>query len=212
MPHTFLTWSLLALVATSVLACTNSGSTADPQGGRVARIETPKGTIRFRLYEKETPITTGNFIGLADRGFYNGLTFHRVEPGFVVQGGDPAGNGTGGSGKTIPLEIVKELKHDGPGVVAMARSADPNSASCQFYITLASAPHLDGGYAVFGKVIEGIDVVSKLQVGDKMTKVSIEPAAGQGEPVGAGAKAGGSDAPKAGGSDTSKASGSDAVK
>ncbi|MBC7543097.1 MAG: peptidylprolyl isomerase [Candidatus Sericytochromatia bacterium] len=143
----------------------------------MVRIDTKNGTIRFKLYEKETPVTTGNFIGLVDRGFYNGLTFHRVEPGFVVQGGDPKGDGTGGSGKNIPLEVVPGLKHDGPGVVAMARSSDPNSASCQFYITMGPAPHLDGGYAVFGRVIEGQEVVNKIVRGDKMDKVTIEGAA-----------------------------------
>src|SRR5688572_6139967 len=103
---------------------------------RTAVIETNKGTIKFRLYEEEAPITAGNFIELAQQGFYNGLTFHRVEPGFVIQGGDPNGNGTGGSKKTIPLEVKPNLKHDAAGVVAMARTSDPNSASCQFYITL----------------------------------------------------------------------------
>jgi cyclophilin family peptidyl-prolyl cis-trans isomerase len=181
-PTSFFRWSLAALLTAGVVACASgsgsdaasTSSGASGAAGRIARIETAKGTIRFKLYDKEAPITAGNFAGLAEKGFYNGLTFHRVEPGFVVQGGDPNGNGTGGSGKTIPLEIAPGLKHDGPGVVSMARSQDPNSASSQFFITLGAAPHLDGGYAIFGRVIEGQEVVDKLQVGDKMDKVTIE--------------------------------------
>jgi len=137
-----------------------------------ATIETDKGAIKAELYVKQAPITTKNFIDLANSGFYNGLRFHRVELGFVVQGGDPNGDGTGGSGKTIPLEINPELKHV-KGALAMARTQDPNSATSQFYITLAETPFLDGQYAVFGKVIQGIDVVGKIKVGDRMNKVTI---------------------------------------
>ncbi|KAF0210255.1 MAG: Peptidyl-prolyl cis-trans isomerase (rotamase)-cyclophilin family [bacterium] len=140
---------------------------------RTAIIETNKGTIKFRLYETDAPITTSNFIGLAEKGFYDGLTFHRVVPNFVVQGGDPLGIGTGNSGKTIPLEVKPNLKHDTAGVVAMARSNDPNSASCQFYFTLAPTPHLDMNYAVFGRVNEGVDIVKSLAIGDKMLSVKI---------------------------------------
>ncbi|MDO8726499.1 MAG: peptidylprolyl isomerase [Candidatus Methanoperedens sp.] len=139
---------------------------------RVATIVTDKGTIKFELYEKDAPITTKNFIELAQKGFYDGLTFHRVEPGFVIQGGDPKGDGTGGSGKTIPLEIAQTLTHK-KGAVAMARSNDPNSASSQFYIVLEDSKFLDGKYAIFGQVIEGQDVVEKIAKGDKMLKVTI---------------------------------------
>lgn len=144
-----------------------------PETGRIAVIETDKGTIKFALYEKDAPITTKNFIELAEKKFYDGLTFHRVEPGFVIQGGDPKGNGTGGSGKTINLEVSPKLKHDAAGVVAMARSSNPNSASCQFYITLGPASFLDMNYAVFGRVTEGLDVVKKIQKGDVMKTVRI---------------------------------------
>ena len=143
------------------------------QHNRTAVIETNKGTIKFMLYEKEAPITTANFIGLAEQGFYNGLTFHRVEPGFVIQGGDPRGNGTGGSGKNIKLEVSPQLKHGEAGAVAMARSSQPDSASSQFYITLAPTPFLDGNYAVFGRVTEGLEVVQQIRVGDQMKSVSI---------------------------------------
>jgi len=140
---------------------------------RIAVIETVKGTIKFRLYEKGAPNTAKNFINLAQEKFYDGLTFHRVEPGFVIQGGDPNGNGTGSSKKTIKLEVSSDLKHDAAGVVAMARSQDPDSASCQFYITLGPAPFLDMKYAVFGRVTEGLDVVKKIEVGDKIKSIRI---------------------------------------
>ena len=140
---------------------------------RTAVIETNKGTIRFLLYEDLAPITAANFIELAERKFYDGLTFHRVEPGFVIQGGCPWGNGMGGADKKIPLEVTPELKHGEAGAVAMARSSDPNSASSQFYITLGPAAFLDNNYAVFGRVIEGQSVVNSIRVGDKMTQVSI---------------------------------------
>ncbi len=140
---------------------------------RIAILETVKGTIKFELKETEAPITTKNFIDLTNKGFYNGLTFHRVEPGFVIQGGDPKGNGTGGSGKTIPLEIAPTLTHK-KGAVGMARSQDPNSATSQFYICIEDARFLDKNYAVFGQVIEGQNVVSNIRKGDKILKVTIQ--------------------------------------
>ena len=139
---------------------------------KYAMFDTDKGTIKAELYTDKAPITTKNFIDLANSGFYDGLKFHRVEPGFVVQGGDPKGDGTGGSGKTIPLETNPELKHV-KGALAMARSQNPNSASSQFYITLAETPFLDGSYAVFGKVVQGMEAVEKIKVGDRMNKVFI---------------------------------------
>ena len=104
--------------------------------------------------------------------------FHRYAPGFVIQGGDPDGNGTGGSGKTVKGEfqsngVANPGRHDAAGTLAMARSSDPDSASSQFYFTLAAAPHLDDNYAVFGKVTSGMDAVLALRGGDKMTKVTI---------------------------------------
>lgn len=140
---------------------------------RTATIQTNKGTIVAELFEAEAPVTTANFIELAQQGFYNGLTFHRYEPGFVIQGGDPTGTGSGGSAKSIPLEVKPNLKHDTPGVLAMARTNDPNSATSQFYITLAPAPFLDMNYAVFGRVTSGMEVVQALRVGDRMTAVTI---------------------------------------
>lgn len=138
----------------------------------IAVIETNKGTIRAELYTQDAPITSQNFIDLANGGFYNGLTFHRYEPGFVIQGGDPNGDGTGGSPRKIPLEISKKLTHV-KGALAMARTNDPNSASSQFYIALEDVHFLDGNYAVFGKVIGGMDVAGQLRAGDSMTRISI---------------------------------------
>jgi cyclophilin family peptidyl-prolyl cis-trans isomerase len=125
---------------------------------RIADIDTSMGTMTVELYEARAPDTTSNFIELANRGFYNGLTFHRVIDDFMIQGGDPKGDGTGGSEKTIKLEIHPELTHV-DGAVAMARSQHPDSASSQFYICDGAQHQLDGQYAVFGRVIDGMDVV-----------------------------------------------------
>ena len=155
-----------------IASCSYKSQEIQKKMPKYAIIETDRGTIKAELYTDKAPITAKNFIDLANSGFYNGLKFHRVEPGFVVQGGDPNGDGTGGSSKTIPLEINNELKHV-EGALAMARSQDPNSATSQFYITLAPTPFLDGNYAVFGKVAQGMDVVNQLKVGDNMNKVYI---------------------------------------
>ena len=145
---------------------------------RTATFDTTKGVIVAQLTEDDAPVTTANFIELAQKGFYNGLTFHRYAENFVIQGGDPDGTGEGGSGKTIKGEfsqngVPNPGKHDGAGVLAMARSTQKDSASSQFYFTLAAAPHLDGGYAVFGKVLSGLDAVLALRQGDKMNSVTI---------------------------------------
>jgi cyclophilin family peptidyl-prolyl cis-trans isomerase len=145
-----------------------------------ATLVTSKGTIEIELFADNAPITANNFIDLIKRGFYNGLTFHRYEPGFVIQGGCPIGNGTGGftdpatgSERRIPLEVTPALKHSSAGVVAMARSQNPNSASCQFYITLAPASFLDNNYAVFGKVTSGLDNALNLRKGDTITSATV---------------------------------------
>jgi len=134
-------------------------------------MNTDKGDIRLELYPEKMPVTVENFLKLTRSGFYNGLTFHRVEH-WVVQGGDPVGDGTGGPDWTIKLETHPSLKNV-TGALAMARSSDPNSAGSQFYILKKDAPWLDGQYAVFGKVIEGMDVVRKLAIGDKMNTVEV---------------------------------------
>ena len=124
------------------------------------------GTIEVELYKDIAPITVENFVKLAKKGFYNGLTFHRVIKGFMIQGGCPKGNGTGGPGYCIKGEfsangINNPLKHT-RGVISMARAMDPDSAGSQFFIMHQDAPHLDGQYASFGKVIKGIEVVDAI--------------------------------------------------
>jgi len=124
------------------------------------------GDIYVELYPEHAPVTVENFLALVDRGFYNGLTFHRIISGFMAQGGCPLGNGTGGSGANIKGEfsangVDNPLKHE-RGVLSMARSSDPNSASSQFFIMHAAAPHLDGSYAAFGRVISGMGVVDAI--------------------------------------------------
>ena len=165
--------------------------------GQVAVIETDRGIIKLELFAKDAPKTVANFVNLINKGFYNGLTFHRVISGFVIQGGDPKGDGTGGPGYTFEDEInpkslglseatIKEYETQGykynssltshkmeAGVLAMANSG-PNANGSQFFIVTDSAqPHLDGKHTVFGRVIEGMDVVKKIQQGDIMKKVTI---------------------------------------
>jgi len=127
--------------------------------------------IRMEFYPEDAPKTVENFVSLANKGFYNGLTFHRVVPDFVVQGGDPKGNGTGGPGYTIKAEFNKQ-KHL-RGTVAMARSQDPDSAGSQFYICYGPTPHLDGSYTVFGRVVSGMEHVDRIKQGDRMKTVII---------------------------------------
>ena len=147
----------------------------DPGKTYVATISTGKGDIVVQLDASAAPLTVNNFVFLSEQGFYDGLTFHRVEPGFVIQGGDPTGTGTGGPGYTVPAEI--QLPHV-EGAIAMARRGDevnPTRASSgsQFYITLAPTPFLDEGYTAFGQVIEGMDVVQSIAIGDVIEKITI---------------------------------------
>ena len=142
--------------------------TIDPDKIYVATIQTEKGDIVVELDAKNAPITTNNFVFLAREGFYNGLTFHRVIPGFMAQGGDPTGTGTGGPGYAIPDEITPDMKFDRPGLLSMAK-AGPNTAGSQFFITYAPAPWLDGGFTIFGEVIEGMDVLEQITPRDPET-------------------------------------------
>lgn len=135
-------------------------------------IETTYGKIRFKFYSQDAPVTVQRIVELINQGFYDGLTFHRVIPNFVIQGGDPEGNGTGGSGKKLNAEFNKR-KHI-EGTLAMARAADPHSADSQFYIVLSPQPHLDNNYTVFGQVIEGMDLAKQIRPGDQMKNVFIE--------------------------------------
>jgi cyclophilin family peptidyl-prolyl cis-trans isomerase len=136
----------------------------------VATIKTAKGDIVIEL-DSSRELTTNNFVFLACKGFYDGLTFHRVEPNFVIQGGDPAGNGSGGPGYTIPGDFGGEFVE---GTLGMARSQDPDSAGSQFYIVIGQASHLNGQYTAFGKTTSGLDVAKMIAVGDVMESVTIE--------------------------------------
>jgi peptidyl-prolyl cis-trans isomerase A (cyclophilin A) len=128
---------------------------------RHAEFKTSKGDFMLELFEDKAPITTGNFIKLAEDGYYNGLIFHRIIDGFMIQGGCPQGSGRGGPGYTIQDEFHPELKHSSPGILSMA-NAGPNTGGSQFFITLAATAWLDGRHAVFGQVVEGMDVVSSI--------------------------------------------------
>ncbi len=135
-------------------------------------IKTNKGEILCELYPQYAPKTVKNFVKLSKLGFYDGLIFHRYVPDFVIQGGDPYGTGYGDAGYNIPLEVNEKARHI-EGALGIARAQEPNSGSCQFYITLKETPHLDGNYTVFGKVIKGMDVVKKLRKGDIIKKIEI---------------------------------------
>jgi len=140
--------------------------------GQTAVITLENGNeIRIEFYPADAPKTVENFVTLAKKGFYDNLTFHRVVPDFVVQGGCPKGDGTGGPGHTVKAEFNKQ-KHV-RGSVAMARSQHPDSAGSQFYITYGATPHLDGSYTVFGHVVAGMEHVDRIKQGDRMKTVAI---------------------------------------
>jgi cyclophilin family peptidyl-prolyl cis-trans isomerase len=128
---------------------------------RTAKFSTTQGDFSIELFEDRAPATTKNFIDLAEKGYYDGLTFHRVIEGFMIQGGCPQGTGTGGPGYKVKDEFHPELRHDAPGVLSMA-NAGPDTGGSQFFITLAATPWLDNKHAVFGRVVDGMDVVEKI--------------------------------------------------
>jgi len=127
----------------------------------IARMKTNHGDIRIELFEDKAPITTKNFITLVEKKFYDGVIFHRVIDEFMIQGGDPTGTGRGGPGYQIKDEFHPDLRHTEPGLLSMA-NAGPNTGGSQFFITLAATPWLDGKHAIFGKVVEGMDVVQRI--------------------------------------------------
>lgn len=170
---------ILTLIAFIILFAVN----VNAQTNTVAVMETTMGTIKIKLFTDKAPNTSQNFIDLVNKGFYDGLTFHRVIDQFMIQGGDPTGTGMGGSDKITPDEFNTGLSHGKAGMVSMA-NAGPNTSTSQFFITITPQQRLDGGYSVFGEVIEGIEVVNaigKVKTGpmDKpiedvqMTKVTI---------------------------------------
>ena len=161
--------AFIFLLATFVLfttGCSAAGMNDKDKGAKkmanpIAVFETNHGTFEIELFEDKAPITVKNFIDLAEKGFYDGLIFHRVIDGFMIQGGDPNGTGTGGPGYVIPDEFHEDLRHDSEGVLSMA-NAGPNTGGSQFFITLAATPWLDGHHSVFGKVVKGMDVVREI--------------------------------------------------
>src|SRR6201993_204978 len=172
-----LTSFLAALLLTSSVVSSPSASpseTALPDG-LYARITTPRGTVIARLFDRDAPMTVTNFVGLAEgtlgqnpgKPFYDGLTFHRVVPGFVIQGGDPLGTGYGDPGYEFPDEFSPKLRHDSIGVLSMANSG-PDTNGCQFFITLDAENQLNYLHSVFGKVVSGLEVLPQVQQGDKM--------------------------------------------
>jgi len=172
--------SCLAVLAVLVFASACKGATDGlpvRNTGHYAIIDTERGTIIMELYPESAPKTVANFETLVNKGFYNGLTWHRVVPDFVVQGGDPDGTGAGGPGYTVPGEINKS-EHHLRGTLATARTGDdvnPNreSSGSQFYICLEPQPGLDGQYTIFGGVIKGMDAVDQIQKGDHMKKITL---------------------------------------
>jgi peptidyl-prolyl cis-trans isomerase A (cyclophilin A) len=171
--------SVLLITAMALPAFAEAAQLPD---GLYAEIVTDRGTIICQLEFEKAPMTVSNFVGLAEgtiaangvtgKKFYDGLTFHRVEKGFCIQGGDPQGNGSGGPGYEFPNEVVAGLKHDAAGVMAMANSG-PDTNGSQFYITLGAASWLDGGYSIFGHVVRGQDVANAIQKDDHMKSVRI---------------------------------------
>ncbi|MFQ5587073.1 MAG: peptidylprolyl isomerase [Thermodesulfobacteriota bacterium] len=143
--------------------------------GLTAVIETSRGTIHLRLFDEKAPFTVANFVNLARRGFYNGLTFHRVIPDFMIQGGCPLGSGTGGPGYRFEDEFVSDLRHDKPGILSMA-NAGPGTNGSQFFITHVPTPWLDQHHSVFGEVVSGEDqaVVNSIAQNDRIETVTIE--------------------------------------
>lgn len=151
---------MLIICSLAAVACGSEEKTVKAEPA-TAVFETSMGNFEIKLATDLAPITTGNFIALANKGFYNGLIFHRVIDNFMIQGGDPNGNGTGGPGYAIRDEFSSKLLHDSEGVLSMA-NAGPNTGGSQFFITLRDCPWLDGRHAVFGKVTKGMEVVRKI--------------------------------------------------
>ncbi len=151
-------WLFVVLLVATLLVsgCVNVGN-------RHVLFETSMGNFKAELFEDKAPLTAGNFIKLVEKGFYNGVVFHRVIPDFMIQGGDPTGTGRGGPGYTIKDEFGPGLKHNITGLLSMANSG-PNTGGSQFFITVNQTPWLDDKHAIFGKIVEGYDVVEKISL------------------------------------------------
>lgn len=164
----------LLLCSLCALACFSASaeSTAGLKDVNVV-ISTTKGDIELALYPSKAPVTVANFLNLASRGYYRGITFHRVIPNFMIQGGDPTGTGMGGPGYRFEDECRPDLRHDGPGVLSMA-NAGPGTNGSQFFITHVPTDWLNGKHTVFGKVTEGQSVVDSIEQGDTISGITIE--------------------------------------
>lgn len=166
-------WSLEVVAFASLVGSSYDADISSSHRARNAILVTEKGNISLKLWEMRAPNTTANFVKLAESGFYDNITFHRVVSDFVIQTGDPTGTGEGGSDETIDLEVHPELKHI-KGAVGMARELDDvNSATSQFYITMDEYPHLNGNFSVFGQVFSGMNVVWQIKQGDLLKSVEI---------------------------------------
>lgn len=179
---------LRRLLGCSALACLLLGAACTPKSTPTAQpsaptptavvtdihvvLKTSKGEIKGTLFASKVPMTAANFLNLAKKGYYDGLTFHRVIPNFMIQGGDPEGSGRGGPPYRFPDEIHPELRHAKPGIFSMA-NAGPGTNGSQFFITHVPTPWLDGKHSVFGEVTEGQDVVNRIVGGDKILKIEI---------------------------------------
>lgn len=162
MRHCFIGAGLLVLMSGGVAVAADL----------TAEIETAKGKIVVKLEPEKAPLTVANFVNLAERGYYDGVSFHRVVPGFVIQGGDPTGTGRGGPGYRFEDEFDPSLRHESAGILSMANAGRATNGS-QFFITLSKTSHLDDRHSVFGRVVSGMDVVQKIAKGDKMERVKI---------------------------------------
>ena len=175
---------LLACVAAAVLVAPNALSqdptaTTTPAANESKTVNdikiilhTNKGDIEGTIFASKVPMTAANYLNLAKKGYYNGITFHRVIPNFMIQGGDPTASGSGGPGYKFADEIVADLKHTKPGIFSMA-NAGPGTNGSQFFITHVPTPHLDGKHTVFGEVTKGQDVVNQIEKGDKITSIDV---------------------------------------
>jgi len=189
-------WTCLAaaLLLVSLVACQQAkrlqwdkppAMQIDPSKQYLAELQTEKGTILIQLFADKAPKTVNNFVFLAREGFYDKITFHRVIPGFMAQTGDPTGAGGGGPGYNIEDEFSPDLRHDQPGTVSMANKGQPNTGGSQFFITYGPTPHLDDKHTIFGRVVDGLEVLEQLTErrpsqspnappGDKLLSVEIE--------------------------------------
>jgi cyclophilin family peptidyl-prolyl cis-trans isomerase len=191
-------WLLLVIVLIALGACQQAKPEAkrlqwdkppemeiDPSKEYSAKFRTEKGDFVIHLFADKAPKTVNNFVFLARQGFYNDITFHRVIPGFMAQTGDPTGSGGGGPGYTVKDEFSPDLRHDQPGILSMANKGQPNTGASQFFITYGPTPHLDDKHSIFGRVVEGMEVVEQLTErrpsqdpsappGDKLLSVEIE--------------------------------------